>query len=148
MKTIKELSDELGYTKQYVSQTIRQLGLQSSLRKIGNKFAIDEEQENLIRQALEEKTETKNRQQNDNKTETELSISLRSEIDFLRSVIEKKDKETERLYQLLERQHQLLDQLQQLTLQEQNKNILLIEQIEQLEESQNKKWWQFWKHKN
>ena len=141
MKTIKELSDELGYTKQYVSQTIRQLGLQSSLRKIGNKFAIDEEQENLIRQALEEKTETKNRQQNDNKTETELSISLRSEIDFLRSVIEKKDKETERLYQLLERQHQL-------TLQEQNKNILLIEQIEQLEESQNKKWWQFWKHKN
>ena len=82
MKTIKELSDELGYTKQYVSQTIRQLGLQSSLRKIGNKFAIDEEQENLIRQALEEKTETKNRQQNDNKTETELSISLRSEIDF------------------------------------------------------------------
>jgi len=134
MKTIKELSDELGYTKQYVAQTIRQLGLQSSLRKIGNKFAIDEEQENLIRQ------------QNDNKTETELSISLRSEIDFLRSVIEKKDKETERLYQLLERQHQLLDQQQQLTLQEQNKNILLIEQIEQLEESQNKKWWQFWKN--
>lgn len=145
MKTIKELSDELGYTKQYVAQTIRQLGLQSSLRKIGNKFAIDEEQANLIRQALEEKTETKNRQQNDNKTETELAISLRSEIDFLRSVIEKKDKETERLYQLLERQHQLLDQQQQLTLQEQNKNILLIEQIEQLEESQNKKWWQFWK---
>lgn len=145
MKTIKELSDELGYTKQYVSQTIRQLGLQSSLRKIGNKFAIDEEQENLILQALEEKTETKNRQQNDNKTETELAISLRSEIDFLRSVIEKKDKETERLYQLLERQHQLLDQQQQLTLQEQNKNILLIEQIEQLEESQNKKWWQFWR---
>ena len=56
MKTIKELSDELGYTKQYVSQTIRQLGLQSSLRKIGNKFAIDEEQENLIRLALDEKT--------------------------------------------------------------------------------------------
>lgn len=52
MKSIKELADELGYSKTYISQTIKNNGLQSSLQKIGNKFAIDEELEKSLKQLL------------------------------------------------------------------------------------------------
>jgi DNA-binding NarL/FixJ family response regulator len=40
-KTIKEIAEELGVSKTAVRKQIANLGLQTSLRKIGNQFAID-----------------------------------------------------------------------------------------------------------
>lgn len=57
-KTIKEIADELGVSKTAVSKQIANLGLRSSLRKNGNQFAIENQQEKLIKMAFR-----KNRQQ-------------------------------------------------------------------------------------
>lgn len=61
MKTIKQIADEIGVSKTAVRKKIANLGLQSSLRKNGNQFAIGEEQERLIKSAfLENETQTEN----------------------------------------------------------------------------------------
>ena len=53
MKTIKQIADELGVSKQSIRNEIAKQGLQSSLRKNGNQFAIDESCEALIKSAFE-----------------------------------------------------------------------------------------------
>lgn len=64
MKTIKEISEELNVSKTAVRKKIANLGIGNQFAKIGNQFAISEEQEKLIKQAFEKsrpqtKTETK-----------------------------------------------------------------------------------------
>ena len=60
-KTIKEIAEELGVSKTAVRKQIANLGLQTSLRKIGNQFAIEKKQETLIKSAFSQKqTQTKN----------------------------------------------------------------------------------------
>lgn len=54
-KTIKEIADELGVSKTAVSKQIANLGLRSSLRKNGNQFAIENQQEKLIKMAFQKK---------------------------------------------------------------------------------------------
>jgi len=56
MKSIKQLAEEIGVSKQAVNEKIAKLELTSTLQKIGNRFAIDEKQETLIKQAFEEKS--------------------------------------------------------------------------------------------
>jgi len=41
MKTIRQIADDLGVSKQAVRNQIVNLGLQTALRKNGNQFAID-----------------------------------------------------------------------------------------------------------
>lgn len=53
MKTIKQIADEIGVSKQSIRNEIAKQGLQSSLRKNGNQFAIDEKSEILIKSAFE-----------------------------------------------------------------------------------------------
>lgn len=141
-KTIKDLADELGYSKTYLNQVIKQLKMQSSLRKIGNKFVIGEELEKALKQALEEKSQTEERQQIENKTQSSLQLSLQSEIEHLREQILIKDGQIAQFAQLL-------DQQQQLLLNEQKQSQLLLEQSEELkdelEQAKHKKWYQFWK---
>ena len=48
-KTIKEIADELGVSKTAVSKQIANLGLRSSLRKNGNQFAIENQQEKWMK---------------------------------------------------------------------------------------------------
>lgn len=67
-KTIKEIADELGYSKTYISKIIKTNGLQTSLRKVGNKFVVDEELEALIKQYFKSTTQTDNA--NEPKTKT------------------------------------------------------------------------------
>ena len=54
-KTIKKIADELGVSKTAVSKQIANLGLRSSLRKNGNQFAIENQQEKLINMAFQKK---------------------------------------------------------------------------------------------
>lgn len=61
MKTIKQIANEIGVSKTAVRKKIANLGLQLNLRKNGNQFAIDEEQERLIKSAfLQNETQTEN----------------------------------------------------------------------------------------
>ncbi|HEM3195922.1 TPA: hypothetical protein ACHU97_001996 [Streptococcus suis] len=133
-KTVSELSEELGLSKQYLNRVLTQNNLG---RKIGNKKLVSDMDEKALISILEgdignRKSETKkvvsdfasNTSQamdKDNignqKTETELETSFR----YVREQLEIKGKEVERL-------HQLLDQSQQLLLNEQKKNQLLLEE--------------------
>ena len=54
-KTIKEIADELGVSKTAVSKQIANLGLRKKKKKNGNQFAIENQQEKLIKMAFQKK---------------------------------------------------------------------------------------------
>lgn len=142
-KTIKQIADEIGVSKTAIRKKIENLGLRSSLQKNGNQFAIDENQEKLIKSAfLEEKTETKT--ETSSRTETETVSTL---VSMLQRELEIKNKQIEELNERLAESQKLLDQQQQLTALQEQKLQLLIEQKDEeqavKEEPEKKHWWQF-----
>lgn len=132
-KTVSELAQELGVSKQYLNRilTKHKLGkikgnkkvvsdsdVKSILsileRNIGNQKS---ETKNLVSDIPSKSTGSKDKDENGNqKSETKTETSFR----YLLEQLEIKGKEVERL-------HQLLDQSQQLLLNEQKKNQLLLE---------------------
>lgn len=108
-KTIRQIADEIGVSKTAVSKQIANLGLRSGLRKNGNQFAIDEQQEALIKQAFFEKTKTEIENQSQTKTQTEnhevgdLVCVLRATIDTLQGQLEVKDRQIEQQTQTITR---------------------------------------------
>ena len=136
-KTVSELAQELGLSKQYLNRILSQNNLG---RKSGNKKLVSDMDEKALISILEsnignKKSETKTETEKlvsdmpltaretreesnigNQKTETEMETSFR----YVREQLEIKGKEVERL-------HQLLDQSQQLLLNEQKKNQLLLE---------------------
>ena len=140
MKTIKQIADELGVSKTAVRKKIENLGLQSSLRKNGNQFAIDKIQEKLIKQAFSgNETETKNanQSQTENHEVSDLVSVFQTTISVLKAELEAKDRQIEKLQMLLDQEQQL--------------HALTAQQIKELPEqkepdmTEEKKWWQFWK---
>ena len=107
MKTIRQIADEIGVSKTAVNKQIANLGLRSGLRKNGNQFAIDEQQEALIKQAFFEKTKTEIENQSQTKTQTEnhevgdLVCVLRATIDTLQGQLEVKDRQIAKLTEAL-----------------------------------------------
>ena len=100
MKTIKQIADELGVSKTAVRKKIANLGLQSSLQKDGNQFAIDETQESLIKSAfIEKESETENRKPVSEKTETSQLVS--DVVCTLKEQLEAKDRQIEALQSAL-----------------------------------------------
>lgn len=99
MKTIKQIADEIGVSKQSVRNQIAKLGIQSSLRKNANQFVIDEDHESAIKQAFVKKSQNENVKQTQTETQSNLQFSLRlleQEIEFLRGQIKIKDEQLER----------------------------------------------------
>lgn len=140
MKTIKQIADELDVSKTAVRKKIENLGLQSSLRKNGNQFAIDETQEKLIKQAFSgNQTETKNANQSQtaNHEVSDLVSVLETSITVLKAELEAKDRQIEKLQMLLDQEQQL----HALTVQ-QSKALPDQEESNMVEA---KKWWQFWR---
>lgn len=86
-KSIRQIAEELGVSKTAVRKQIANLGLQSGLRKNGNQFAIDEEQETQIIRAFIGKTQTKIANQFANQSETSSRIA-NHEVSDLVSVLE------------------------------------------------------------
>uniref|UniRef100_A0A7C9KDR3 DUF536 domain-containing protein n=1 Tax=Muribaculaceae bacterium Z82 TaxID=2304548 RepID=A0A7C9KDR3_9BACT len=107
MKTIRQIADEVGVSKTAVNKQIANLGLRSSLRKNGNQFAIDEEQETLIKLAFSEKSQTEVANQTQTKSQTEnhevgdLVCVLQATIDTLQGQLQVKDKQIEQLTEAL-----------------------------------------------
>lgn len=107
MKTIRQIADEVGVSKTAVSKQIVSLGLRSSLRKNGNQFAIDEEQEALIKLAFSEKSQTEVANQTQTKSQItnrevgDLVCVLQATIDTLQGQLQVKDKQIEQLTEAL-----------------------------------------------
>jgi transcriptional antiterminator len=96
MKTIKQIADEVGVSKQSVRNQIAKLCLQTTLRKNGNQFAIDEQQEALILQAFIKKTQSESANRLQTGLQTTFQLTLRfmeQEIAFLREQLKAKDEQ-------------------------------------------------------
>ena len=102
-KSIKEIAEELGVSKTAVRKQIANLGLQTSLRKIGNQFAIEKEQETLIKSAFSQKqSQTKIANQvsdfaNQSETSLRLVSMLQHELEIKNRELEIKNKQIEEL---------------------------------------------------
>lgn len=102
-KTIKEIAEELGVSKTAVRKQIANLELQTSLRKIGNQFAIEKEQEALIKSAFFQKqSQTKIANQvsdfaNQSETSLRLVSMLQHELEIKNKELEIKNKQIEEL---------------------------------------------------
>lgn len=131
MKTIKQIADELGVSKTAVRKKIENLGLRSSLQKNGNQFAIDENQEKLIKSAFSE-----------SEAETETETSSRTETETVSTLVSMLQKELDAKNEQIAHLQKLLDQEQQLRMVTEQK-LLLIEEKQEQEEPP-KKWWKFW----
>ena len=51
--SIKDLAEQVGVSKQAISDKIKKLGLQSNLAKKNNRFVLNESQANLIKSAFQ-----------------------------------------------------------------------------------------------
>lgn len=132
MKTIKQIADELGVSKTAVRKKIENLGLRSSLQKNGNQFAIDENQERLIKSAFSE-SEAETKTETDSQTETETVSAL---VSMLQRELDAKNEQIAHLQKLLDQEQQLRMVTEQKLLQIEDK---------QEQEEQPKKRWKFWK---
>lgn len=56
--TIKELADELGVSKPTISKAIDTLGIQTELRKVGNRFMLSETQVAAVKSQITQNSET------------------------------------------------------------------------------------------
>lgn len=132
MKTIKQIADELGVSKTAVRKKIENLGLRSSLQKNGNQFAIDENQERLIKSAFSE-SEAETKTETNSQTETETVSAL---VSMLQRELDAKNEQIAHLQKLLDQEQQLRMVTEQKLLQIEDK---------QEQEEQPKKRWKFWK---
>ena len=113
-KTIKEIADELGVSKTAVSKQIANLGLRSSLRKNGNQFAIEKQQEKLIKMAFrknkqreiagenlvsdeQSQTTNANQSQTENHEVCDLVCVLQTTVDTLQEQLSVKDQQIREL---------------------------------------------------
>lgn len=125
MKTIKQLADELGISKQKLYRYIKTNHI-NDVHRIESTIYIDDVLENQIKQHFTENTTSSDAHQN---------TSNDAVIDTLMMQLRKKDEQIEKL-------QQLLDQEQQLHLQTQNKLMLLEHKEEEQQQQEEKK--SFW----
>ena len=130
MKTIKQLADELGISKQALNKRIDNLGCRNQLSKNGNLWLIPESVENTIKSEFI-----------DNQKATTKSTTVDSSVDTLvvtlLKQLEEKDKQIETLLKTV-------DQAQQLQALAEQK-IKLLEQKNETPEEPQKPRWTFWK---
>jgi len=113
VKTIKEIADDLGVSKQAVRNKIAKLGLQTKLQTNGNTFAINKQQENAIKKAFfENELQTKNANLTGNLPQTDTAtLQL---INMLQKELEIKNRQIDELNQRLAEAHDMAKKAQQL----------------------------------
>jgi orotate phosphoribosyltransferase-like protein len=142
-KTIKQIADEIGVSKTAVRKQIANHGLQSSLRKNGNQFAIDEKQEALILKAFLGKSQTESANHAETKSET--SLQLVSVLEIFQKELEIKNKQISELNARLAEISAALVTAQQTARDAQALHAGMIQQRLTLPEKTERKLWQFWK---
>lgn len=123
MKTIRQIADEIGVSKQAVRDEIKKQKMQSDLRKVGNQFTLTKQQGKCLKQAFSSR---KTQSENANESQSDLQSTLHL-YEILKEELEAKNRQIEELTIELakEREHsrqqsekisQLADQAQQLQL--------------------------------
>ena len=74
--SIKELAEELGVSKPTISKAIDVLGIQGNLRKVGNRFMLDETQVMAVKSQITQIYETEIEEKTQEKTLQILAMKL------------------------------------------------------------------------
>lgn len=115
LKTIRELAEELGVSKQAIWQKIKRdssINLRQFTSKKGNTVYINIDGQKAIKSMFLDKTSTKNRQHEDGVDDNEKErVDEQGEVKFLRDLVLELQSEKKEL-------HKLLDQQQRLALQD------------------------------
>lgn len=152
MKTIKQIADELGVSKQKVYRFIVRNHITASSEVKQSKL-YDEATEMLIKQGILEdepyqKSHHEAHQNHINDTVSEAVIELlRKEMEQKNEQLQEKDRQISEMQAQLSMNQKLMDQEQQLHMIMERK-YQLIEQLHDQEKPDtvdDKKWWQFWK---
>ena len=130
MKTIKQIADEIGVSKTAVRKKIDILGLWSGLRKSGNQFLIDENQEKRIKTAFGE-SHSETDSQTSSHTESETVSAL---VSMLKNELDKKNEQIANLERLLD--------------QEQHLRMVTEKKLLQIEEKKTYRKWRFFGNKS
>lgn len=109
MKSIKQIADELNVSKTAVRKKIANLGIGNQFAKNGNQFAIDEEQEKLIKSAFLKVSQNK---QSETKSETSRK-PIENQFAILEQELLAKNRQIDALQQTIESQQQTIDRLTQ-----------------------------------
>lgn len=147
MKTIKQLADEIGISKQALQNRINKLGLRQLVQRDGNRFSIDEKLENLIIQDIEkngiQKPTTKSTSKTDNRLsgvtiDCQQTITRQDKmIELLQKELDTKNKQIEDLTKRIGEANLLLGREQELVIELKTQLLAIEEQKEVL----NKKIW-------
>ncbi|HHX66559.1 MAG: hypothetical protein WAO56_01640 [Miniphocaeibacter sp.] len=130
-KTIKQLADELGVSKDKIKYQVRKLPSEYLSKKNGITY-LSNDAITIIKNELEGKIPNKS-----------IGNKTNLPINFTHQIIKDKNTEIEFLKNQIERLNNLLDQQQKLNLISQNQLENKILELREKEDS--KKWWQFWK---
>ena len=106
MKTILELSQEIGVSKVAITKKIQKLGIKNKLAKNGNMFLIDANQEKVIKQAFNYSDDN----QNDNKGSESYRINdnqVSTLINMLQGELEEKNRQIEQLQTIITQEQTL-----------------------------------------
>ena len=113
MKTIRQIADEIGVSKQAVFKKIKREPLSTSLQgltaTVDGRLMVEVDGEKLIKQAFSEKSQTEIENQSQTKTQTEnhevgdLVCVLQATIDTLQGQLEVKDRQIEQQAQTITR---------------------------------------------
>lgn len=136
--TVKDLAEQIGVSKQAVSDKIKKLDLQNNLTRKGNKFVLTESQANLIKSAFQQ-TRQAQTQSNFTNQNTDLLYDI---VKTLQLQLEEKDKQIAYYQEENRRLSEMATQSQALhagTIQTQ----LLSE--DNSKETQKRKWHPFWR---
>lgn len=136
--TVKDLAEQVGVSKQAISDKIKKLGLQNDLTRKGNRFVLNENQANLIKSAFQQ-TRQAQTQSNFTNQNTDLLYDI---VKTLQLQLEEKDKQIAYYQEENRRLSEMAAQSQALhagTIQTQ----LLSE--DNAKETQKRKWRPFWR---
>lgn len=137
MKTVKQIADDLGVSKQAVFKKIDNLGLRKRLSKNGNQWLIDECIENTIKSAFLTTSSS---------TGSQLVDSL---VDMLQNELEAKNEQINQLQKLLDQEQQLrMVTEQKLMLLGEKQDDQKADQNQQSEEEAKENFWSRLWHRN
>lgn len=142
MKTVKQIADDLGVSKQAVFKKIDNLGLRKRLSKNGNQWLIDECIENTIKSAFL----TTSRTTTSSSTGSQLVDGL---VDMLQNELEAKNEQINQLQKLLDQEQQLrMVTEQKLMLLGEKQDDQKADQNQQSEEEAKENFWSRLWHRN
>ncbi|MBA5963501.1 HTH domain-containing protein [Weissella cibaria] len=118
LKTIRELADELGVSKQAIWQKIKRdasIDLRQFTSTKGNTVYVDVDGQKVIKEMFSNDSSTRHRQQKDDVDDNEKdAVDGQDEVKFLRNLVSEIQSEKKELHKLLDQQQRLALQDKQL----------------------------------